>query len=173
MKPSNVQTRATVFTGFDVQPLRVDSVDAPSFDWKGVNIGIQTNHEQHENGEHFLFLRFIVDNKKGKQAPYAIDVKIMGRFSYIGPDADDKAMDLVVVNGLSILYGAIREMCTIVTARMPHGAVCLPGANFMDHRPSLSQEAAPADHRPPKPAKAAPAAVARARPKGKAGKEAS
>lgn len=46
----------------------------------------------------------------------------------------------MVVNGLSILYGAIRELCTTITSRMPHGAICLPGANFLDHRPSLNKK---------------------------------
>jgi preprotein translocase subunit SecB len=137
MRPSNVQTRATIFTGFEVKPVAADIMEAAAFDWAGVNIGIQTNHERHENGSYFLFLRFIVDNEKGKQCPYSFDVQVMGRFDYVGPDDDGHAEDLIVVNGLSILYGAVRELCAIITSRMPHGAICLPGANFMDHRPSL------------------------------------
>lgn len=143
MRPSNVQTRTTVFTGFEVKPAATDITDAAAFDWAGVNIGIQTNHERHEkNSSYFLFLRFIVDNEKGKQCPYSIDVQAMGRFDYVGPNDDGHAEDLIVVNGLSILYGAIRELCAVITARMPHGAICLPGANFMDHRPSLKAEPA-------------------------------
>jgi preprotein translocase subunit SecB len=148
----------------------MDPMNAGSFDWQGVNIGIQTNHERRKDGSHFLFLRFIVDNEKGKQAPYVIDVRVMGRFDYVGPDPEDKATDLVVVNGLSILYGAIREMCTIVTARMPYGAICLPGANFMDHRPSLKPDVGPVGGRPSRPEVAA---KPRARPKKRPRQEAS
>lgn len=142
MKPSSVQTKATVFSGIDIQPASADLADAAGFEWAGVNIGIQTRHERHKDKSHFLSLRFIVDNEKGKPAPYTIDIQVMGFFEYQGSDNEDQAADLVVVNGLSILYGAIRELCTTLSSRMPHGAICLPGANFLDHRPSLDKKKA-------------------------------
>ncbi|MFC4296746.1 hypothetical protein ACFO0J_01670 [Castellaniella hirudinis] len=142
MKPSSVQTKATVFAGIDIKPASEDLADAAGFEWAGVNIGVQTRHERHKDTSHFLSLRFIVDNEKGKPAPYTIDIQVMGFFEYRGSDTEDQADDLVVVNGLSILYGAIRELCMTLTSRMPHGAICLPGANFLDHKPSLKKKAA-------------------------------
>jgi preprotein translocase subunit SecB len=142
MKPSNVQTKATVFAGIEIKPVPEEFADVTGFEWAGVNIGIQTRHEHREDKSHLLSLRFIVDNEKGKPAPYAMDIQVMGLFEYRGSDPEEQATDLVVVNGLSILYGAIRELCTTLTSRMPHGAICLPGANFLDHRPSLKKKAA-------------------------------
>lgn len=144
MKPSNVQTKPTVFAGIEIKPVPEEFADVPGFEWAGVNIGIQTRHELREGKSHLLSLRFIVDNEKGKPAPYAMDIQVIGLFEYCGSDPDEQATDLVVVNGLSILYGAIRELCTTLTSRMPHGAICLPGANFLDHRPSLKKKAAKA-----------------------------
>jgi len=68
-------------------------------------------------------------------APYTLNVSIMGTFEYVGPDRADST-DLIVVNGLSILYSSLRETVMMLTARMMHGVLCLPGANFMDHAPS-------------------------------------
>ena len=160
MKPSVVQTKATVFAGIEIKPVFNDATDVASFEWAGVNIGVQTKHERKEGHAHFLSLRFIVDNAKGKSAPYSIDIQVMGLFEYRGSDPDEQATDLVVVNGLSILYGAIRELCMTVTSRMPHGAICLPGANFLDHRPSLKQKPS-ADVEPRKAPKAIVKKVAR------------
>lgn len=139
MKPSNVQTKSVVFVGVDIQPTAGDIEDTPAFDWNGVNIGIQTKHKQYEDNTYSLYLQFLVNNAEGKQAPYTVDIQVMGMFKYLGSDPADRAEDLVVVNGLSILYGTIREMVTMITSRMPHGAICLPGANFLDHRPSLGR----------------------------------
>ena len=141
MRPSNVQTKSIVFAGLDIQPIAGEGLDASNFDWDDVSIGIHTNHQKGDGNTHFLYLRFIVENEEGKTAPYTMDVQAMGLFEFIGTDTPEKVTDLVVVNGLSILYGAIREMTTVVTSRMPHGAICLPGANFLDHRPSIDQSA--------------------------------
>ncbi len=141
MRPSNVQTKSIVFAGLNIQPIAGDALDASIFDWDDVSIGIHTNHQKRDGNTHFLYLRFILENEEGKPAPYTMDVEAMGLFEFIGADTPETITDLVVVNGLSILYGAIREMTTIVTSRMPHGAICLPGASFLDHRPSSDQAA--------------------------------
>lgn len=42
--------------------------------------------------------------------------------------------DLAVVNGTSLLWSAIREQVSTLTARMPAGMVTLPTVNFQDLR---------------------------------------
>lgn len=81
------------------------------------------------------------NNGDGKKAPYAITAAIMGGFIYSGDKSEEDALDLVVVNGLSILYSSLREMILTTTSRMINGALYLPGANFMDHAPSRRKAA--------------------------------
>lgn len=141
MKPSNVQTKSIVFAGINIQPSKnkPEELEAGSFDWNGVNIGLQTKYKKHKMRAYSVFLRVAIDNKDAKISPYTIDVQVLGLFDYLGKDDEKTIEDLIVVNGLSILYGTLREMVTMITSRMPYGAICLPGANFLDHRPSLER----------------------------------
>ena len=41
--------------------------------------------------------------------------------------------ELAEVNGLAIVYGALREMIVGITSRMEYGTLVLPGVNFQDH----------------------------------------
>ena len=71
----------------------------------------------------------------------------------------DKAEQLAVVNGLSLLYSATREMFQTVTARCGHGSVALPVLSFVDVLASRPQVQPPPSTPPiaPAPAPAAPA----------------
>lgn len=137
MKPSNVQTKNIVFGGVDIQPVMDETEFEPDFDWNGVNIGAEVQYRKFEDKIYSLYLRLVVNNDTGKTAPYTFDVLTLGLFEYLGEDEEARMEDLLVVNGLSILYGTTRELITAITARMPHGSVCLPGVSFLDHRPSL------------------------------------
>ncbi|MGO3842516.1 MAG: protein-export chaperone SecB [Alcaligenes pakistanensis] len=144
MKPSNVQTKSVIFLGVEInQNQNYDAEKQPAweFDWGGVNIGVKSQFKKNKSDDFSVFLQIIVDNEEGKQAPYTIDVSVLGRFEYIGTDEPEVRNDLIVVNGLSILYGTIREMVTTISSRMPFSEMCLPGANFLDHKPSLNKEA--------------------------------
>lgn len=155
MKPSNVQTKSIIFLGVSVDPNKdYDDENQPAweFDWGGVNIGVVSRFRKEKSSEFSVFLQIVVNNEEGKQAPYSINISALGRFGFIGNDEPEKRDDLVVVNGLSILYGTIREMVTSISARMPFGEVCLPGANFLDHRPSLKKEKAREETAEKKPA---------------------
>lgn len=143
MKPSNVQTKSVIFLGVNVdQNLDYDADNHPAweFDWGGVNIGVVSKFKRNNSDDFSVFLQIVVENKEGKPAPYSINVSVLGRFGYVGNDDPIVRDDLIVVNGLSILYGTIREMVTSISARMPFSEMCLPGANFLDHKPSLKKE---------------------------------
>lgn len=70
--------------------------------------------------------------------PYVVDVKCVGYFSISKaafPDFE-RRYDVGVVNGASMLYGAMREMISTVTARSWYGQVLLPSLNFQNSAPS-------------------------------------
>lgn len=69
---------------------------------------------------------------KAKPFLYEIDVQAIGHFEVIGTIAEDRKMPIAVVNGLSILFGAIREMVLNITARQAYGPVNLPSVSFID-----------------------------------------
>lgn len=165
MKPSNVQTKSIVFAGVEIRPVAREFNDSQSFDWEGVNIGVLTRSMRHDSGTYTLFLHFKVENQEGKECPYAIDVSCIGSFDFVGQENEDVMEDLVTVNGLSILYASIRELVTMVTSRMPHGAVCLPGASFLDHRPSLTDKDGTPSPRASRPARKSTAKRPRKTPK--------
>jgi len=145
MKPSPIQTKSLIYGELHVSPYdNGQSEFEDDFTWHGVNIQINTRHAPvaDSENEYALLLRLRVPNKDGKPAPYSLDLSVMGKFSYIGAPRDD-ALDLVVVNGLSILYSSLRETVMTVTSRMLYGPLCLPGANFADHAPSLAVDQSP------------------------------
>lgn len=84
---------------------------------------------------------------------YELDVHVIGIFELVAELPPEQGQQLIVVNGLSILYGAVREMVVNLTARSPFGAVLLPTISFTD----IFNEVKPADA--PAPPEAKPAAL--------------
>ena len=70
--------------------------------------------------------------------PYIVDVKCVGYFSIDKSAFPDpiKRYDVGVVNGASLLYGAIREMIATTTSRLWYGKMVLPSVNFQANAPS-------------------------------------
>lgn len=63
---------------------------------------------------------------------YDVELHIIGIVE-VDDTIDLKKRDVVAaVNGLSLLYGAAREMVLNITARAPHGPFCLPSLNFLE-----------------------------------------
>ena len=74
-------------------------------------------------------LRLRATPKEGRSFPYIFDLSIVG-FLNGAKLPDDKRQDLVLVNGTSLLYGALRDEILRLTSRMRHGALLLPTAHF-------------------------------------------
>lgn len=88
--------------------------------------------------------------------PYVVDAKCVGYFSIkksAFPDFE-RRYDVGVVNGASLLYGALRDLIATTTARSWHGQLMLPALNFQDNAPSLGGhevvEPAKVSDQPPK-----------------------
>ena len=65
-------------------------------------------------------------------APYRGSVEMLGLFSVHPNYPASKIDSLVRINGASILYGAIREAISNLTARGEHGVYILQSVSFVD-----------------------------------------
>ena len=73
--------------------------------------------------------------KEDAQAPYNIQVSVRGVVRMHLKQAEGQAEERRVralVNGASLLYGAVREMVSNITSRSAHGPMLLPSLSFQD-----------------------------------------
>jgi len=63
---------------------------------------------------------------------YEVELHLVGIVEVHGQMEKEKRETIAAVNGLSLLYGAAREMVLNITARAPHGPFCLPSLNFAE-----------------------------------------
>jgi preprotein translocase subunit SecB len=93
-----------------------------------------------------LSLRIAVKTAKTDAPPlYDADIEMFGIVAIHNGFSPEKAEQLAVVNGLSLLYSATREMFLTVTARCANGAISLPILNFTE---MLANHQAPANPQP-------------------------
>lgn len=116
-----------------------------SSDFDGVSIATHVNFLPADESPtagtaFFLALRVVIDNQASDEtdlrfSPYLVDIEA-GALVRALPGAEKLGdiQDLVVVNGASLLWSAIREQVCNLTARMPAGQVMLPTVNFHDLR---------------------------------------
>lgn len=141
-----------------------------SFDLDRVNIATHVSFSPADESETpgtalFLALRVVIDNQAAGEegsrfSPYLVDIEAGALVHALpGAEALGDIEDLVVVNGTSMLWSAIREQVCTLTARMPAGQVMLPTVNFHDlkrqNREQEAQAKAPAAKRKPRPGRKA------------------
>lgn len=62
-------------------------------------------------------------------APYLGEIAVVGVFTLPADFSQEKASEMVHMNGGAILFGAARELISSITARGIHGAVTLPAVD--------------------------------------------
>lgn len=86
----------------------------------------------------FVALRVVIDNREKEEegtrfSPYLIDIEAGAVIRALpGSEVLGDIEDIVLVNGTSLLWSAIREQVCNLTARMPAGTAMLPTVNFRD-----------------------------------------
>lgn len=107
----------------------------------GTHVGLSPMEDDDRPGKNFfLILQVKVENKPSKEkdtrfSPYRLDIEAGASVKALpGAEALGDINDLVAVNGTGLLWSAIREQVTSLTARMPAGPVILPTVNFRDLR---------------------------------------
>ena len=101
-----------------------------------------------------------VGPKEECNAPYQIQVAVRGVVRMHLTQATGQAQERhtrALVNGISLLYGVVREMVSNITSRSAHGQLLLPSLSFADLANQKSSDAAS----PSAPVTTAPKARAR------------
>lgn len=142
MKPSSLQLERFAFLRVSIEPMvlpeSASNADITSgFDFDGVKFGENFDVFPPKNGDDrwgvTLTIKILNVEGDGKTCPYTIDVSAIGFFHYTRKDDSElEKRNMVVVNGLAILYATLRELVAQVTARSIHGELLLPTVNFLD-----------------------------------------
>lgn len=170
MKAAPIQLHQMTFRRINVE-IDVDRLNSGELDevdrhfaFDGVLIATHVGISPMDQGDapersFLLTLQVVIDNKVPedgsavKPSPYLVDVEAGAVIRVAdGAEALGDIEDLVVVNGTSLLWSAIREQVCNLTARMPAGVVTLPTVHFQDlrkHKPAAAS--APVQAKPSKP----------------------
>ncbi|WP_175782754.1 protein-export chaperone SecB [Burkholderia cenocepacia] len=160
MELSPIQLVNLRFLKILVEPTTSVEIDSPHprnespFDFGGVQFQSELGHGYGEavtptvHGENVEVQPYVVTlavrllGAEGKIAPYRIDVKCVGYFNVLTEAFPEEArrQNVVVVNGAAMLYGAIREMVSNITARSWHGELLLPAMSFLGEAPNKLEQ---------------------------------
>jgi hypothetical protein len=176
MKISPIQLLQFSFRRVNVE-LDVERLEKGGFEklesslaFDGVHIKTNVGRAPMDEGtlpgtNYLLTLQVVIDNKSpedgstSKPSPYLVDIEA-GAVIRVAPGAEaiGDIEDIVVVNGTSLLWSAIREQVCNLTARMPLGQATLPTVHFQDLRkppapisPEQAKRSRPHASKPAKP----------------------
>jgi preprotein translocase subunit SecB len=91
---------------------------------------LEMKDEGSEDLKHGLSLKLSVSRGESQSFPYAIQLEAVGIFN-ASSLPHERQIPLVLVNGASMLYGALREVLLMLTQRCMHGPVMLPSVHFV------------------------------------------
>lgn len=154
MRPSIIQLKRVFFQRFEIEaiepPEGIARINAEDFDFEGTTFRVSLDAQQAmiaddvDPNVFFIVLHVAIDQEEQKPAPYKIDVSALGIIEIAEVVEPEKRRNLALVNGASLVYGAIRELITTVTSRCIPGPFILPTTDFRDHSEFL-QAATPQD----------------------------
>lgn len=156
MQLSPLQLLEYTFDGVSVTPVdgyEADPAFAPGlvfFPGKlamSADTGFALLNEQEKYSDFGVKLTLRVGPKEGAQAPYNVQISVRGTVRMHLTQAQGQAEERRVralVNGVSLLYGTVREMVSTITCRSVHGPLLLPSLNFQDLANHEPDEAVPA-----------------------------
>lgn len=145
MQSSPLQLKKHIFRKVHIEPTeQVDEIatiedSSTNFDFEGVTfrVGLTSafaEDQANDPSDFAVVCEIAIENTVGKRCPYTIDIELQGFFTIDPRFAKPREReDIVLVNGASILYGAIREMVLTITSRSIFGAMQLPTMDFRDH----------------------------------------
>jgi preprotein translocase subunit SecB len=133
-----------VFDGVSVQPVegyKIDPEVSPNlvfFPGKlsiSAEVGIDLLAEESKYSDYGVSLALKVGPKSDELAPYEVHATVKGLVRMHLTQADGQADERRVralVNGVSLLYGAVRDQVMTITSRSVHGPFLLPSVSFAD-----------------------------------------
>lgn len=156
MQLSPLQLLEYTFDGVSVVPVegyKSDPAFAPGlvfFPGKlamSADTGLALLDEKEKYSDFGVKLTLRVGPKEDAQAPYNIRISVSGivrmHLTQVDGQAEERRVR-ALVNGASLLYGAVREMVNTITSRSVHGPLLLPSLNFQDLAKHQSEKVEPA-----------------------------
>lgn len=151
MRASVIQLKQIVFQRIFVDAAEptdgIPPIDAAGFDFEGVRFNVALDAgpapgEVEDDPKTFVVALAVgIEETQERPTPYRIDVAALGLVEVSEAVDKSKRQDLALVNGGSLVYGAIRELVTTLTGRCIAGSLTLPTADFRDHSALLSPPA--------------------------------
>ncbi|MBR8234204.1 MULTISPECIES: hypothetical protein [unclassified Burkholderia] len=144
MKPSPLTLERLEFSTISIEVNRdyengeTNALPQLAFDFRGVNFRrsalLRYPHEEAADPKHFFCefrLKITKSDQKKIIIPYELDIEVSALFTYL----DDRftgaeRFRAVRFTAYQMLYGAIREMVSNLTARSVFGMLQLPSADF-------------------------------------------
>ena len=156
MQLSPLQLLEYTFDGVSVVPVdgyKADPAFAPGlvfFPGKlamSAETGLALLDEKEKYSDFGVKLTLRVGPKVDAEAPYNIQVSVRGivrmHLTQVDGQTEERRVR-ALVNGASLLYGAVREMVSTITSRSAHGSLLLPSLNFQDLASHKPDEVVPA-----------------------------
>lgn len=152
MQLSPLQLMECVIEGVSIMP--VDGFDNaqrdPSvvFALDGMQLqseaGISALQETAPYSDYRLSFTLSLSTKAEAPTPYNVRVSVVGSVRMHGGGTQDQRQKLVLVNGVSLLCGVVRDLVASVTSRARYGQLLLPTLNFAklaEAEPNLPRKA--------------------------------
>ncbi len=130
--------------GYDFTRLRVQAVpDGSAKNRPELVPKVRFERVEGQERQWHLLLEVLVRSLDPRQPfHYEIEAAVQGLVEVHDEFPAERRESLAVVNGLGLLYGAVREMVANVTARSVHGILTLPALNFVEVVKQATDEAA-------------------------------
>jgi preprotein translocase subunit SecB len=130
MKPSPLQLERHFFTRVLLEAHLDGKREAANHSRCEVEVGQAT-----DNPKRFqLIMRFWLLSPPDKKSKYTGEFHAVGLFRVADAWPKEKEMELVQANGAALLFGAIRELISNLTARGPWPQVTLASVTFVDSK---------------------------------------
>lgn len=132
MKPSDLRLLNLTFLCIKIEVDPAYEGNASEFDFDGALIhwGLRHGRQSDDGLNWWVGVEFATRSEEKKRCPYNIEIKAIGLFNVNEAFPQEKLERFVFENGAALVYGAIREMVTMTTARSAFGAIMLPTASF-------------------------------------------
>ena len=165
MQLSQLQLLQYTFDGISVMPVQgyvPDEQFSPELVYfpgklaMSADTELQQLNEEKSYSDYSITLTLRVGPNVKLQAPYAIAVSVRGvvrmHLTLEANQAEERRVR-AMVNGVSLLYGVVREMVNTITSRSVHGLLLLPSMNFSELANQMPEASVPEQVKPKKSSK--------------------
>lgn len=136
MKASPITFRELKFLKVQVETNPRAKKRPDEFDFDGSSVGWLHEHGRPKSGGSWWILMGFLTGQDDQEdpeitCPYVVDVQAVGLFDIDERVPEEDRERIVYENGAALVYGALREMVSTITARSMYGLLMLPTPRFL------------------------------------------